>query len=71
MFRKRFAALAAIVVMLPLLLSPTGARARGFVGNRSFPGTILTDDPFVADEMSVLPFAAGAEGDPPIKGGSR
>jgi len=27
--------------------------AHGFAGERFFPATILTDDPFVADEMSL------------------
>jgi hypothetical protein len=29
------------------------ALAHGFAGQRFFPATILTDDPFVADEMSL------------------
>src|SRR5438105_4036489 len=29
------------------------AAAHGFAGQRFFPATILTDDPFVADEMSL------------------
>jgi hypothetical protein len=32
---------------------PVAARAHGFAGERFFPATILTDDPFVADEMSL------------------
>jgi hypothetical protein len=36
------------------LASPTkDAAAHGFAGQRFFPATILTDDPFVADEMSL------------------
>lgn len=31
----------------------TGANGHGFAGDRFFPATILTDDPFVADEMSL------------------
>lgn len=34
-------------------LSATEASAHGFAGDRFFPATILTDDPFVADEMSL------------------
>jgi len=35
-------------------LSPSAeALAHGFAGDRFFPATILTDDPFVADEMSL------------------
>ena len=36
-----------------LLAAPAAALAHGFAGPRFFPATILTDDPFVADEMSV------------------
>jgi len=36
-----------------LLLSPGQAHARGFAGDRFFPATLQTDDPFVADEMSL------------------
>ena len=34
-------------------LLPRAAVAHGFAGDRFFPATILTDDPFVADEMSL------------------
>jgi hypothetical protein len=46
MARAAFAALAAM---------PSGknAIAHGFAGQRFFPATLLTDDPFVADEMSL------------------
>jgi hypothetical protein len=37
---------------LPLLV-PLAAQAHGFAGERFFPATLLTDDPFVADEMSL------------------
>ena len=36
-----------------LLLSSGHARAHGFAGDRFFPATLQTDDPFVADEMSL------------------
>ena len=36
-----------------LLPTPVAALAHGFAGQRFFPATILTDDPFVADEMSL------------------
>src|SRR5882724_9683810 len=41
-----------------LTLTPlaTDAVAHGFAGQRFFPATILTDDPFVADEMSLPTF---------------
>lgn len=36
-----------------LLLSTAQAHAHGFAGDRFFPATLQTDDPFVADEMSL------------------
>lgn len=35
------------------LLAPSIAMAHGFAGQRFFPATIATDDPFVADELSA------------------
>ena len=35
------------------LLAPGAAMAHGFAGQRFFPATIATDDPFVADELSA------------------
>jgi len=49
---RRAAAIAAAV----LLSLPGAALAHGFAGDRFFPATILTDDPFVADEMSLPTF---------------
>ena len=49
----RCAALAAVCAVLPVWLLPIAARAHGFAGERFFPATLLTDDPFVADEMSL------------------
>jgi hypothetical protein len=46
----RRAAAAAVVV---LLYADSAALAHGFAGERFFPATILTDDPFVADEMTL------------------
>lgn len=43
---------AAALTALPVL-APPSAHAHGFAGPRFFPATILTDDPFVADEMSL------------------
>ncbi len=34
-------------------LLPAEAMAHGFAGDRFFPATILTDDPFVANEISL------------------
>jgi hypothetical protein len=36
-----------------LLAQTSPACAHGFAGDRFFPATMLTDDPFVADEMSL------------------
>jgi len=46
--RARFTIAAALAA-----LSASSALADGFAGDRFFPATILTDDPFVADEMSL------------------
>jgi len=43
------------------LLPAAEAGAHGFAGDRFFPATILTDDPFVASEMSI-----GAQSGPRI-----
>lgn len=37
---------------------PSTAWAHGFVGQRFFPATIATDDPFVADELSLPTFTS-------------
>jgi hypothetical protein len=37
-------------------LLPATADSHGFAGDRFFPATLLTDDPFVADEMSLPTF---------------
>jgi hypothetical protein len=60
----RFPALAAALTALPAL-APSPGYAHGFVGDRFFPATVLTDDPFVADEMSLPTFIfnpAGTDG---------
>ena len=44
------------------------ALAHGFAGKRFFPATLATDDPFVADELSLPTYGVrtlGAEGDEP------
>jgi hypothetical protein len=52
-FSRRAAAAAfALAASLPMF-RPCEAQAHGFAGDRFFPATILTDDPFVADEMSL------------------
>jgi|ERR1051326_2820909 hypothetical protein len=54
-----------LAAALTLVSQPEPARAHGFAGDRFFPATLLTDDPFVADEMSLPTFTrppAGADG---------
>jgi hypothetical protein len=46
---SRAAAAAAVI----FLSANSAALAHGFAGDRFFPATILTDDPFVADEISL------------------
>lgn len=59
---------ARLVVAASLMITyASGAVAHGFAGDRFFPATILTPDPFVADEMS-LPTAVV---NPPSPDGSR
>jgi hypothetical protein len=43
----------AVPVAIILFSTNSTALAHGFAGQRFFPATILTDDPFVADEMSL------------------
>jgi hypothetical protein len=44
---------AAVAAAVTLISANSAALAHGFAGQRFFPATILTDDPFVADEMSI------------------
>jgi len=44
---------AALSAVAALLLHPGAPGAHGYAGARFFPATILTDDPFVADELSL------------------
>ncbi|MBV9492179.1 MAG: hypothetical protein JO069_20995 [Verrucomicrobia bacterium] len=51
-----------------LLAAPVSAPAHGFAGNRFFPATLATDDPFVANEFSLPTFEAIRQpGEPPAK----
>jgi hypothetical protein len=51
-----------------LVAMPNWARAHGFAGDRFFPATISTDDPFVANELSLPTFQAiRVPGAPPTK----
>jgi hypothetical protein len=54
--------------MCALVAMPNWADAHGFAGDRFFPATISTDDPFVADELSLPTFQAiRVPGAPPTK----
>ena len=48
-WRRAQFALAAVLMITQI----NNALAHGFAGERFFPATILTDDPFVADEISL------------------
>ena len=61
--RSRVAAAAAAI----LLSTNSPALAHGWAGQRFFPATILTDDPFVADEISLPQISVN----PPGPDGSR
>ena len=61
--RGRSRVLALTLLFLPLLLSP--AVAHCFVGARFFPATLATDDPCVADELSLPTVAWSKTGDVP------
>ena len=43
----------ATAVLLPLLSAPVAAHAHGFVGDRFFPPTVTSDDPFAVDELAL------------------
>ena len=55
--RHRFSlvrpASALIALLAGLTVNPHQTDAHGFAGQRFFPATLTTDDPFVADEMSL------------------
>lgn len=50
-----YSAMAAVAIAGAL---PSVSSAHGFVGQRFFPATIATDDPFVADELSLPTFTS-------------
>ena len=55
-------------VVAACLLAAAPAAAHGFVGKRFFPATLATDDPFIADELSlptIYHFKSPANGDAP------
>jgi len=68
MLSSHFDARVQLALAAALTMSPSGsALAHGFAGDRFFPATILTDDPFVADEMSLPTVTAS----PPAPDGSQ
>jgi len=57
--------LAAVPVALGVIMSASGASAHCFVGGRFFPATLGTDDPCVADELSLPTVSGFKTGDDP------
>ncbi|NML44668.1 hypothetical protein HHL11_12960 [Ramlibacter sp. G-1-2-2] len=58
----------ALSILAALALLPAAAQAHGFVGQRFFPATLATDDPFVADELSfptLTSTSSNADGETP------
>jgi hypothetical protein len=56
------------VSIITLVAGPTPAFSHGFAGDRFFPATITTDDPFAASEMSLPTFSEIRQpGPPPVK----
>jgi hypothetical protein len=56
------AAPAAALFCLALLVRGGTAAGHGFAGDRFFPATLLADDPFVADELSLPTLARAPDG---------
>ena len=60
--------LASLACQLFSFAAPLTAFAHGFAGDRFFPATISTDDPFAASEMSLPTFSEIRQpGQPPVK----
>lgn len=65
---KRHTRKTAVLAGALLWIAAGGAFAHGFAGKRFFPATLATDDPFVADELSLPTVSrrkTGASGDEP------
>src|SRR5438270_5160960 len=46
-------------ILIPVIfIAPSLARAHGYAGERFFPPTITTDDPFAADELALPTISA-------------
>jgi len=66
--RTNAAAVAAPIAAAVILATPIASQAHGFAGKRFFPATPTTEDPFVADELSLPTITRqrfGASGDEP------
>jgi hypothetical protein len=50
---KTSLSLSIATLLTAAILAPGSASAHGFAGDRFFPATLSTDDPFVADELSL------------------
>jgi hypothetical protein len=62
------AAVSFSVCIVTFVAEPEPAFSHGFAGNRFFPATLATDDPFVANELSLPTFQAIRQpGDQPSK----
>ena len=56
------------VSIITLVAEPLSAFSHGFAGDRFFPATLTTDDPFAASEMSLPTFSEIRQpGQPPVK----
>ena len=56
------------VFIITLVAEPFSAFSHGFAGDRFFPATISTDDPFAASELSLPTFSEIRQpGPPPLK----
>jgi len=56
------------VSMITLVAEPFSAFSHGFAGDRFFPATLTTDDPFAASELSLPTFSEVRQpGQPPVK----
>jgi hypothetical protein len=56
------------VCIITLFAGPLSAFSHGFAGDRFFPATLTTDDPFAASEMSLPTFSEIRQpGQPPVK----
>jgi len=63
--RLRPGARSAAAATLTALIAATSANAHGIAGNRFFPATLATDDPAVADELSLPTISWLKTGDDP------